>query len=115
MAARSVTLHSARALRTLHLLRTLSFELCTCTVCPCRPDDGVEQGDVGIAHEPGEQRGPRRVGMKPLVEFRRDPPYLRQTRPGNRHEIVMLRVIADVERHLVEGTVVRIRLLAGNQ
>ena len=68
-----------------------------------RSDDAVEQRDVGIAHEPHQQSRPRRVGVQPLVELRCDSADLRQAAPRNRHDVVMLVVIADIERHLVRA------------
>ena len=53
--------------------------------------------------------------MHPLVELRSDASNLRQARPRHVHQVVMLVVVADVERHFVERSVVRIGLLTGNE
>ncbi len=54
------------------------------------------------------------VGATPalIVEFRSDLFHLRKVESADLREIVMLVVVADVEAHVVERAVVRIRLLA---
>src|SRR6185503_9497696 len=74
--------------------------------------DAAVAADAWIRHEAPERCRPRTVDVQRVVKLRREGAQLREARAGDVRKVVVLVVVAHVEREPVERAVIRVRLLA---